>query len=69
MGKIFTFFFCASFVTNIPEQTRLSLFARAISFLCSMAVKVACSPEYPTTAVITISISGIVTTSDKAAFP
>ena len=59
-GSIFTLFSSAAFITISPAVTSVSLFANAISFLCSIAFIVGISPIIPTKAVKTISTSSIV---------
>ena len=56
----------AASMTNSPAQTRVSLLARAMRFFSLMAARVGFNPTIPTTAVTTVSASGIVAASIRA---
>ena len=59
----------ASLITSSPAQTSVSLLAKAIRFFSRMAANVAFNPTMPTTAVTTVSASGITAASTRASVP
>ncbi len=68
-GRIRTFFSFASGMMICPAVTRVSLFARAISFPASIAAIVGLIPIIPTIAVTRMSVSGITETSISPSMP
>ena len=59
-GTISAPFSAARAITMSPAQTRVSLLARAMRFLASMAARVGFRPTAPDTAVTTQSVSSMV---------
>ena len=68
-GTISAPFSSARAITMSPAQTRVSLLARAMRFLWSIAAKVGRRPTAPETAVTTQSLSSMVAASIRPAMP